>query len=165
MNESKPLYSFDGQNGAILVFENKVRISRSGCMAFITQGGSKGDKDIPISSITAIQLKEPGSISNGYIQFNLSGGDTSTGGTLDATEDENSVMLSSSGHYEKAQKAKQIIEEQMYGDEAEPDAQTSESSDLADAEKIEKYHDLLEKGAISQEEFEEKKAEILGSGG
>jgi len=164
MNESKPLYSFDGRNGAILVFENKVRISRSGCMAFFTQGGSKGDKDIPVSSITAIQLKEPG-IGSGYIQFNLSGGDTSTGGVFDATEDENTVMLSSSSQYEKAQEAKQIIEGQMYSGEAGSDAQTSGSSSLSDAEKIEKYHDLFERGAITQEEFEEKKAEVLEGGG
>ena len=73
MAEDAPIHSFDTQGGALMVFENKVRISRSGCLSFMRHG-AKGDKDIPISSITAIQLKEPGLTGSGYLQFNLSGG-------------------------------------------------------------------------------------------
>lgn len=161
MADDAPIYSFDTQGGALLVFENKVRISRSGCLSFMRHG-AKGDKDILISSITAIQLKEPGLTGSGYLQFNLSGGETSTGGVFDATEDENTVMLSNKKQYRKAKEAKQTIEKLMQerGSNGENEGETSSS----DAEELEKYHNLLEKGAITEEEYEQKKEEIFGGG-
>jgi hypothetical protein len=161
MPDEAPIHSFDTQGGALLVFENKVRISRSGCLSFMRHG-AKGDKDIPISSITAMQLKEPGLTGSGYLQFNLSGGSTSTGGVLDATEDENTVMLQNQEQYRKAKEAKQTIEELMYEDKS-TEANDGGSS-LSSAEELEKYHDLLEKGAITEEEYEQKKKEVLGGG-
>jgi uncharacterized membrane protein len=41
-------------------------------------------------------------------------------------------------------------------------AQTKEVPEVETASEIEKYHDLLQKGIISQEEFDKKKAKILG---
>lgn len=159
MAEDAPIHSFDTQGGALLVFESKVRISRSGCLSFMRHG-AKGDKDIPISSITAIQLKEPGLTGSGYLQFNLSGGETSTGGVLDAAEDENTVMLKNQKQYKKAKEAKQTIEKLMQ--ERESTGGNGGDTSLSDAEELEKYHDLLEKGAITEEEFEHKKKEIFG---
>lgn len=159
MPDEAPIHSFDTQGGALLVFKNKVRISRSGCLSFLRHG-AKGDKDIPISSITATQLKEPGLTGSGYLQFNLSGGSTSTGGVLDATEDENTVMLQNQEQYRKAKEAKQTIEELMYEDKS-TEANDGGSS-LSSAEELEKYHNLLEKGAITEEEYEQKKKEVLG---
>jgi hypothetical protein len=112
-----------------------------------------------------MQLKEPG-FGAGYLQFNLSGGDTSTEGSWDAQSDENAVTITSQEQYEQLQKAKSIIEDQMdtEGSESQGGGKNGGSS-LSDAERLEKYHDLFEKDAITEEEFQEKKAEILGSGG
>jgi hypothetical protein len=157
MPSGKPVFSFDAHNGSLMIFKNKVRISRSGCLAFFTQG-AKGDKDIPIKSITAIQLKEPGYSTNGYIQFNLSGGDTSTGGVFDATKDENTVMLRGSSQYSQAKEAKSIIEKFIH--EYVEDSNSSSQS-MSDTEKIEKYYELYESGAITESEYKEKKEDIL----
>lgn len=160
MAEDAPIYSFDTQGGALLVFENKVRISRSGCLSFMRHG-AKGDKDILISSITAMQLKEPGLTGSGYLQFNLSGGETSTGGVFDATEDENTVMLKNKKQYREAKEAKQTIEKLM---QERGSNGGNEEGTSSDAEELEKYHNLLERGAITEEEYEQKKREIFGEG-
>ena len=52
--------------------------------------GIKGEKTIPLKSITSIQLKKPG-MTNGYIQFGILGGIESKSGVFNATKDENSV--------------------------------------------------------------------------
>lgn len=158
MTNDAPIHSFNTQAGALLVFKDKVRISRSGCLSFMRHGG-KGDKDIPVSSITAIQLKEPGLTGSGYLQFNLSGGNTSTGGVFSASKDENTVMLSNKHQYDKAKKAKTTIENLMRKDNSSEG--NNKEDNLSDIEKIERYHSLLEKGAISEEEYKKKKKEVF----
>lgn len=68
---------------------DKVVITRKGVINFVNQG-IKGEKTIPLKSITSIQLKKPG-MTNGYIQFGILGGIESKSGVFNATKDENSV--------------------------------------------------------------------------
>ena len=49
----------EGYNGQLLVKRDRVIIIRKGMMSLMTQG-LKGDKEIPLANITAIQLKQPG---------------------------------------------------------------------------------------------------------
>jgi hypothetical protein len=84
-----------GVNGQLALVENRVRISRKGFLGFMTQG-HKGDKEILIASINAIQFKRAGAITSGYIQFSFPGGSENKGGLFDATKDENTVMFKSS---------------------------------------------------------------------
>ena len=83
----------EGVNGQIRLTKNRVIISRKGAKAFVTQG-LKGDKEIPISRITAIQFKPADNLINGYLQFSIQGGWESNGGVFAATQDENTVMFS-----------------------------------------------------------------------
>lgn len=83
----------EGVNGQIRLTKNRVIISRKGAKAFVTQG-LKGDKEIPISRITAIQFKPADNLTNGYLQFSIEGGLESKGGVFAATQDENTVMFS-----------------------------------------------------------------------
>ncbi len=83
----------EGINGQIRLTQNRVIISRKGAKAFVTQG-LKGDKEIPISRITAIQFKPADNLINGYLQFSIQGGWESKGGVFAATQDENTVMFS-----------------------------------------------------------------------
>jgi hypothetical protein len=83
----------EGINGQIRLTQNRVIISRKGAKAFVTQG-LKGDKEIPISRITAIQFKPADNLTNGYLQFSIEGGLESKGGVFAATQDENTVMFS-----------------------------------------------------------------------
>ncbi|MEG0696260.1 NINE protein [Algoriella sp.] len=82
----------NGIGGQITLTSKRVIIKRQGLLAKASHG-YKGDKEIPMKSITAIQFKAPGSVTNGYIQFSILGGVEARGGAFDATSDENSVIF------------------------------------------------------------------------
>ena len=86
-------YIAQGVNGQLAVTPDRIIIYRNGFLAFLTQG-LKGDKEIPLANITAVQMKQPGLATNGYIQFSILGGIDGRGGLFDATNDENTVMFS-----------------------------------------------------------------------
>lgn len=154
MPDDRPLHSVDTVHGALQVYPTKVVLVRSGCLAFLNHG-MKGNKEIPIRSISAMQLKDAGMMTSGYLQFDISGSSTSTDGLLDATSDENTVMFKR-GQQEDIEEAKSAIERLMneQGGEGKP-------SNVSVADELEKYHNLLEKGAISQEDCDQKKDELL----
>lgn len=84
--------SLQGVGGQVYLYSNRVIITRKGAIAKLTQF-FKGDKEIFLNQISAIQLRKGGLMVNGYIQFTLSGGNENTGGIVDATQDENTVMF------------------------------------------------------------------------
>jgi len=101
----------DGKNGSLVLIGNRIRIERKGMLSLMTQG-LKGDKEILIKTISAIQMKKIGLMTNGYIQFSFFGGKETLSGLFGATRDENSIM------FNKAQqpafiKIKGMIEERM----------------------------------------------------
>lgn len=81
-----------GVNGQISIVENRLEIKRKGFTSFLSHGFD-GTKSIFISKITAIQFKEAGAMTNGFIQFAFSGSSESKDGLFDATKDENTVMF------------------------------------------------------------------------
>ena len=51
-------------------------------------------KTIPLSSVTSVQIKKPGSIMAGFISFSIAGGKEFMGAsTMDAIQDENSFLI------------------------------------------------------------------------
>lgn len=148
------LASVKGVNGQIELLQDRVRIKRQGGMAVLTQG-LKGDKEIQLASISSIQLRAPGSFTNGYIQFAFHGGQEAKGALFQATSDENSVMFSSAQSAD-FQKMKHLIEQQRTKISAPT---VSSASGLDDLEKL---ASLRDKGILTEEEFQAKKKQILG---
>lgn len=136
----------------VTVDEYNVKIQPKGFSNFINKGGSKGEKSIPIKSITAIQFKEPG-FTTGYIQFAYSGSSETKGGSLSAVKDENSITFIKK---ELAQ-AKELVEliESYRHSEKTPSSTTSP------ADELKKYKELLDEGILTQEEFDAKKKQLL----
>ncbi len=83
----------EGINGQVKIFENRVEITRKGARAFFSHGFD-GTKIIFLKSISGLQFKECGKMTNGYLQFIFSGSKESKEGLLDAAKDENTVMFS-----------------------------------------------------------------------
>lgn len=110
INNNEVLCSIDGVNGQLYLYANRVVIKRKGVLAKMTQGFFKGEKEIFLSQISGVQIKRGNLITNGYMQFTLSGGNENTKGILDATQDENTVMFSKSQN-EKADLFKKKIYE------------------------------------------------------
>lgn len=146
------LLELPGVNGQLQLYEDKVIISRKGVLSKLTQGFFKGDKTIYLTQISGMQVKPGSMLTNGYIQFTLSGGNENTNGLLKATQDENTVMFAQK-HNELVAKIKDKIEQLK---------RQGNGSSISSADEIRKYKQLLDEGIISNEEFEAKKAQLLG---
>lgn len=93
--EAKSAVEVRGHNGTVVLDRDFVTITRTGFLARATLG--KGEKRIPVASITAVQWKPAGPMVNGFIQFTLGGGNESRSKfgsqTTNAVKDENSVIF------------------------------------------------------------------------
>lgn len=146
---------YSGYNGTLCLTDTGVVIKR-GIKGFLLGGGKlRGDKTIPYSSIVAVQLKKAG-MTAGYIQLTLAGGSEAKDGLFQSTTDENSINFHAIGKTnELFAEAKTLIEQRI--------GQSRGSVSVkSDAENLEKFAELRDKGVITKEEFEAKKKQILG---
>jgi hypothetical protein len=145
-----------GVSGQLELLEDRIRLKREGVLSFMTHG-FKGDKEILIERISAIQFKNAGPVLSGYIQFSFLGSQEAKGGLFDATKDENTVVFTWK-EQEKFQNIKQEIEKRMSPHKTKPQ-QSSPSSNLDELERLASFRD---KGILTEEEFQTKKRQILG---
>ncbi len=155
------VYALDGGVGDRLhVFEDKVILQHKGVLNFFAMG-VKGDKTLYYSDITSVQFKKPG-VAAGYIQFAIPGGVEATGGVFNATTDENTVTFNGDAEFiAYVEEAVKYIEEKI-GEYKRGKGGTTIVQALSAADEPKKYKELLEMGAITQEEFDAKKKELLG---
>lgn len=151
--------SAKGTNGTLVIKDYTIEIVRSGLNARLL--GLRGNKEILIKNITSIQFKQPGLLTNGFIQFAFSGSSESKGGVFDATKDENSIVFSKS-ELKNFERLKNIINEKRSSAQATESVSlpTHQTDDIYT--QIEKLSALNEKGIITTEEFEIKKKQLLG---
>jgi hypothetical protein len=146
-----------GYNGKIIVRAQSVVISHKGAVALLVGQGLRGDKEIPLEEITAIQLKNAG-MTAGYMQIAYKGSVESKGGVFSAAKDENSVNF-----YKGAQKdferAKHLIEDRRRALLA---AAAAPSHTLSPAEELARFAQLHRDGVLTDEEFAAKKKQLLG---
>jgi hypothetical protein len=155
---------YKGYNGTVVLTDRAIVIKR-GAKGFLLGGGFlRGDKTIPYSSVVAVQLKKAG-MTAGYIQFTLAGGSEAKGGLLQAARDENSV------HFHKSYKKTFSLQS---NDEDEHNKQFAECKRLVEGrigkggnitsslDEIAKLGDLKSKGIITEDEFQQKKKQLLG---
>ncbi|MFC7595769.1 DUF4429 domain-containing protein [Terrabacter sp. GCM10028922] len=149
-----------GHNGTVDFDGDFVTIRRTGFLARASIG--KGEKRIPLGSITAVQWKPAGAMMNGFISFTLGGGNETRSRfgsqTVDATKDENSVIFVKKQMPDFEALRNEV--EQAIAARHRPAAQTPATPDhLA---QLKQLAELRDAGILSEEEFAIKKAEILG---
>lgn len=154
---NKILYTLKGTNGQLYVYENKIEIARKGLLA-LAQQGLKGTKSIPISQIKSVQVK-PCKLSMGFIQFGIGGGLENRGALKDAHTDENTITFSSPKINALVQEIKNYIENAITNQTA---VSNSINTSISTADEIKRFKELLDMGAITQEEFDAKKKQLLG---
>ena len=147
---------FKGRNGQIQLDELGVTITRKGVLGFITQG-LKGEKRIPYASISAVQFKEAGLLTAGYIQLSILGGVEAKGGIFNATQDENTVMFDRGAQAAEFAKIRALVEQRAAA--ARRPAAASLSVSVAD--ELGKLATLLSQGVLTQVEFDAQKASLL----
>ena len=149
----------NGYNGTAMFDGHFLHITRKGALARGSVG--KGNKSIPIGSVTAVQWKEPGAMVNGFIQFSLTGGNElrSKFGkqTINAVGDENSIILRKGKSEEMAELRTAVMEAIRNRDLP----QTAVVNQSSTADEILKLVALRDAGALSNEEFEAQKARLL----
>jgi len=152
-DESKQNYLMvaEGNNGQVELYEDKIAITRKGILAKVSHG-FKGSKEIPVESITSIQLKEPGKLTAGFIQFGQSGYSESDGGLMSATQDENSVNFNKGNLNEF-----QDLKKRIYELKDDNSNEYNSNSDTA----LEALKKKFVEDKIDEEEFQRKK-ELLG---
>ena len=120
--------------------------------------GMTGTKQIPFSSVTTVQFKLAGAV-NGYIQFSVLGGNEAKGGVTQAAYDENSIMYRMK-EQELANRLKKLVEGKIR--EAQASKESPPQNVKSIAEQIREFKELLDLGAISHEEYDKKKSQLLG---
>lgn len=135
---------------------NFLRIKRKGLLNFANHG-LDGEKTFDINNMSGVQMKDAGSLTNGYIQFIISGSKESKGGLLAATKDENTIMFT-----KKEQQYANEIKEYVENVLANKRTTVVHEVKTDTSEEIRKYKSLLDEGIISEEEFIQKKKQLLG---
>lgn len=105
-------FVLNGVAGQLYVFENRVVMERKGVLGTLVHGFA-GSKTIPFKSLYSIQFREATSLTNGYIQFGILGGNERQGGFFQAADDENSIFFTKE-HSEVASQIKNYIESHIY---------------------------------------------------
>jgi hypothetical protein len=152
---TQPLH-VEGRNGQITFDGFYLTIHRKGFFARASIG--KGEKRIPLSSITAVQWKPAGPMVNGFIQFTVPGGNESRSRsghqTSDAGKDENSVLFTKQQMPAFEQLRGAV--EQAISAAHQPTQQVAASVDIAH------LAELHASGVLTDAEFTAAKAKTLG---
>ncbi len=141
-----------GINGQLALYSNKLCILRKGFTSVMSQG-LKGEKSILLSSISSIQLKKAGLLTNGYIQFSFMGGQEAKGGIFQGAADENTILF---------RKKQQAAFEEIKNQIENRTASEAPSGKTSDADELTKFAALRDKGILTEEEFQQKKKLVLG---
>lgn len=150
-----------GHTGSVIWDGQFVTLRRTGFLARASIG--KGEKRVPLRSITAVQWKPAGPLVNGFIQFTLGGGNESRSRfgaqTTDAGHDENSVIFTRKQMPQFA--ALRAAVESAIADRGRPASALPPAAPDHLAQ-LKQLAELRDGGVISDDEFQAKKVELLG---
>lgn len=150
------LLEVKGRNGTLIVTEKKIIIQRKGLVALINKG-SASDKEIPIKNISAIEYFKGNMLTNGKIQFSVPGEIAAFQSKPGGFEENTIIFLKKQAP--AFLKAKEMIEELK--EKLEQNTNTTVNQ-VSSADELKKFAKLKEQGLITQEEFDQKKKQILG---
>ena len=143
-----------GNNGLITIDGDWLAIDRTG---FGRGGHSQGVRQVPLASISAVQLQPARMFTNGFIRFTVPGSPELRGGLQNAMRDENAVIFSrrqAKGFNMIRAAVEQHITTHHAGARSgagEPDI----------PEQIRQLDEQRDQKLITEAEFEAKKAQLL----
>lgn len=167
MDNIQPISELKGANGKIIVYEDKVIISRKTAMGYLIQGAME-DKTFYYKDLTNVEFRKPTIWANGYIKFIVAGTREvdhitsffSMQTSEEAARDTNALIV-------RAFRKKVVIEsEKIYNLimeklEEHKNSHKSNNTNFSIANEILKFKELLDNGIITKDEFEKKKQELL----
>ena len=162
MQKEYEFYSLGmGGKSIIKINGNTLTISRPGLMSKMSLGFT-GDKTIMINQISGVQIKKVG-LARGYIQFIMAGTKEVKSGIIGGKIDENVVYSDSSFKKSNKQINDDFEEIKRYIEDfnSSQNNTTVVQNVKSPVEQVKELKELLDMGAISQEEFDKKKKELL----
>lgn len=162
MQKEYEFYSLGkGGKSIIKINGNTLTISRPGLMSKMSLGFT-GDKTIMINQISGVQIKKVG-LARGYIQFIMVGTKEVKSGIIGGKIDENVVYSDSSFKKSNKQINDDFEEIKKYIEDfnSNQNNTTVVQNVKSPVEQVKELKELLDMGAISQEEFDKKKKELL----
>lgn len=162
MQKKYEFYSLGkGGKSIIKINGNTLTISRPGLMSKMSLGFT-GDKTIMINQISGVQIKKVG-LARGYIQFIMAGTKEVKSGIIGGKIDENVVYSDSSFKKSNKQINDDFEEIKKYIEDfnSNQNNTTVVQNVKSPVEQVKELKELLDMGAISQEEFDKKKKELL----
>lgn len=137
----------------VLIEKDTIKVTPRGVLNAMSIG-LVGEKVYSVNNISGVQLKTPG-LTTGYLQIILIGGRDARGGVMGAVKDENSITFGKK-ELPLAEELKEYIEWCIQNNSAKSSAPA-----VSNLDEIKKLKELLDIGAITQEEFDAKKAQLL----
>ena len=163
MDKEYEFYSLAmGGKAIIKIKDNTLTISRPGLVSKMSLGFT-GDKTILINQISSVQIKKVG-FARGYIQFILAGTKEVKSGIIGGKIDENVVYSDSSFKRSNKEINADFEEIKKYIEEFNANQKSNNTvvqNIKTPIEQIKDLKELFDMGAITQEEFEKKKKELL----
>ena len=145
-------YELEGNGRSLTVDDNGVHITKTMKM------GRGYDKTIPFAQLASIEYSPPGMMSAGYLYFQTIGSSgTKIKDKMAMSLDENAVFFMKK-YNDLALNIKSAVEDAIIA--ASSNGKTSPVH--SDADELLKLKNLLDAGVLTQEEFDKKKAQILG---
>ena len=122
----------------------------------ITNKFFAGDKKFYYSDLTSVQFRDPGMITDGYMEFEYPG--SRSGNSSGAYSSENAIAFTKKD-LEKMKEIYNYVDGKIreYKNKGNGTVQQ-----LSPADELKKFKELLDAGIITQEEFDAKKKELLG---
>lgn len=150
----------NGYMGGWVEFDGQfVSIGHGGASRLLV---GKGTKRIHVSQIASVQIKPAGVLVNGFIQFATAGGNERRSAfgrqTYEAGTDENSVVFRR-GQREEFENLAKAVEYEIARLHA-PAQPVQQAPDVAG--QLGQLWQLFQQGALTAQEYEQQKAQILG---
>lgn len=122
----------------------------------ITKKFFVGDKKFYYSDLTSVQFRDPGMITDGYMEFEYPG--SHSGNSSGAYTSENAIAFTKND-LDKMKEIYNYIDGKIreYKNKGNGTVQQ-----LSSADELKKFKELLDAGIITQDEFDAKKKELLG---
>ena len=154
--------TLEGKNAILTLFEIKIEIKNKGLLKSIT---GQTDRLIPLASMTGVQFKKSSFMTGtGYIRFMIGAHDRNFGGIIGSIQnvnsDENTIHFGSNKN-DEALAFKNKVEELMDQIHSASKSVTV-INQQSSAEELKKFKELMDEGIITEEEFLEKKKQLLG---
>ncbi len=122
----------------------------------ITNKFFAGSKKFYYSDLTSVQFRDPGMITDGYMEFEYPG--SRSGNSSGAYSSENAIAFTNKD-LDKMKEIYNYIDGKIRGYKNKGNATVQQ---LSPADELKKFKELLDAGILTQEEFDAKKKELLG---